>query len=159
MIAVSHTNERTPCRLGGSSSVGCRQTVFGVHRISEACFDSDELNTSSDDVFAPAEQARNDKAANRWDVDSETDARVVSQNESLKERSESIITLYMREIGRVKLLTRQEEIELAARIKQGDGEARDQMIKANLRLVVKIARSYEGMGCRCWTSSARGILD
>ena len=52
----------------------------------------------------------------------------------------------MREIGRVKLLTRQEEIELAARIKQGDGEARDQMIKANLRLVVKIARGYEGFG-------------
>jgi RNA polymerase primary sigma factor len=52
----------------------------------------------------------------------------------------------MREICRVKLLTRQEEIELAARIKQGDREAREQMIKANLRLVVKIARSYEGMG-------------
>jgi RNA polymerase primary sigma factor len=56
------------------------------------------------------------------------------------------ITLYFREIGRVKLLTRQEESELAERIKQGDPVARDRMIKANLRLVVKIARGYEGLG-------------
>ncbi|HVV70981.1 MAG TPA: sigma-70 family RNA polymerase sigma factor, partial [Verrucomicrobiae bacterium] len=56
------------------------------------------------------------------------------------------ITLYLREIGRVKLLTPQEEIELAARIKKGDKKAREQMIKANLRLVVKIARDYEGIG-------------
>ena len=54
--------------------------------------------------------------------------------------------LYLREIGRVKLLTREEEILLAERIKQGDEQAREQMIKANLRLVVKIARDYEGFG-------------
>ena len=46
----------------------------------------------------------------------------------------------------MKLLTPQEEIELAARIKKGDKKAREQMIKANLRLVVKIARDYEGIG-------------
>ena len=54
--------------------------------------------------------------------------------------------LYLREIGQVKLLTPGEEIELAARIKRGDKKAREQMIKANLRLVVKIARDYEGIG-------------
>ena len=46
----------------------------------------------------------------------------------------------------MKLLTPQEEIELAARIKKGDKKAREHMIKANLRLVVKIARDYEGIG-------------
>jgi RNA polymerase primary sigma factor len=56
------------------------------------------------------------------------------------------IRLYLREIGQVKLLTPQEEIELAAKIKKGDKKAREQMIKANLRLVVKIARDYEGIG-------------
>lgn len=60
--------------------------------------------------------------------------------------SESAIKLYLREIGKVKLLTPQEEIELAARIKQGDEEAREHMIKANLRLVVKIAHDYDGLG-------------
>jgi RNA polymerase primary sigma factor len=56
------------------------------------------------------------------------------------------LQLYLREIGQVKLLTPQEEIALAGRIKRGDQEAREQMIKANLRLVVKIARDYEGLG-------------
>jgi RNA polymerase primary sigma factor len=56
------------------------------------------------------------------------------------------IRIYLREIGQVKLLTPQEEIVLAARIQKGDKKAREQMIKANLRLVVRIARSYEGIG-------------
>jgi RNA polymerase primary sigma factor len=59
---------------------------------------------------------------------------------------DTAIKLYLREIGQVKLLTPQEEIELAAKIKRGDKKAREQMIKANLRLVVKIARDYEGIG-------------
>ncbi len=56
------------------------------------------------------------------------------------------IRLYMREIGEVPLLTIKEEIELAKRIKKGDPVARDHMIRANLRLVVKIARGYENYG-------------
>ena len=59
---------------------------------------------------------------------------------------ETAIKLYLREIGQVKLLSPQEEIELAARIKKGDKKAREQMIKANLRLVVKIAHDYENFG-------------
>ena len=54
--------------------------------------------------------------------------------------------LYLREIGQVKLLTPEEEIGLAERIQRGDQDARELMIKANLRLVVKIARDYEGLG-------------
>ena len=77
---------------------------------------------------------------------------VVEEQPVLQERERSsydgdtAIKLYLREIGQVKLLTPQEEIELAARIKKGDKKAREQMIKANLRLVVKIARDYEGIG-------------
>jgi RNA polymerase primary sigma factor len=56
------------------------------------------------------------------------------------------LQLYLREIGQVKLLTPAEEIVLAKRIKRGDEAAREHMIKANLRLVVKIARDYEGQG-------------
>jgi RNA polymerase primary sigma factor len=59
---------------------------------------------------------------------------------------DTAIKLYLREIGQVPLLTVQEEIDLAARIKKGDKKAREQMIKANLRLVVKIAHDYEGFG-------------
>ena len=59
---------------------------------------------------------------------------------------EAAIKLYLREIGQVALLTLPEELALAARIKKGDKAAREHMIKANLRLVVKIARDYDGLG-------------
>ena len=76
--------------------------------------------------------------------------RDASASEPPRERTsydgDSAIKLYLREIGQVKLLTPQEEIELAARIKKGDKKAREHMIKANLRLVVKIAHDYEGLG-------------
>ncbi len=56
------------------------------------------------------------------------------------------IQVYLQEIGRVPLLTLQQESDLAKRIKRGDQKAREHMIKANLRLVVKIARDYDGLG-------------
>jgi len=56
------------------------------------------------------------------------------------------MTMYMREITRYDLLTAEQEVELARRIKAGDVDARQRMINANLRLVVKIARRYMNRG-------------
>ena len=56
------------------------------------------------------------------------------------------LTLYMREVGQVRLLTPAEEIDLARKVQKGNAKARDLMIRANLRLVVKIAREYENLG-------------
>jgi RNA polymerase primary sigma factor len=56
------------------------------------------------------------------------------------------IKIYLREIGETPLLTPAEEIVLAARIKKGDEEAQQKMIRANLRLVVKIAHDYARYG-------------
>ena len=56
------------------------------------------------------------------------------------------LSRYLREIGRIPLLTPQQEIELAAKIKKGDAKAREQMINANLRFVVVIAREYANLG-------------
>lgn len=62
------------------------------------------------------------------------------------EHSDNGMKIYLREIGQVPLLTPQEEIDLAALIKQGNKEARAKMIRANLRLVVKIAHDYANLG-------------
>jgi RNA polymerase primary sigma factor len=74
------------------------------------------------------------------------DTTTFLRQESARYDGDTSIRLYLREIGQVKLLTPDEEIQLAARIKKGDKKAREHMIKANLRLVVKIARDYEGIG-------------
>jgi RNA polymerase primary sigma factor len=60
--------------------------------------------------------------------------------------SDSILSLYMREAGEVPLITPEQEVELAARIRRGDEAAREHMVRANLRFVIKIAREYENLG-------------
>ena len=60
--------------------------------------------------------------------------------------SDNSLRLYLREIAKTDLLTPEQEVELAARIKKGDKKARSHMIRANLRLVVKIAQDYSGYG-------------
>jgi len=65
-----------------------------------------------------------------------------SPDESVK----SSLDIYFREIDQTPLLTAEEERKLAYRIAEGDVAARDQMVRANLRLVVNIARSYGGKG-------------
>ncbi len=60
--------------------------------------------------------------------------------------SDSSLKLYLREISKTPLLTIQDEIDLAERIRNGDSEARAHMIRANLRLVVKIAQDYSNYG-------------
>ncbi len=74
---------------------------------------------------------------------------VSSQAEDVRElpsSERSTIKLYLQEIGKTPLLKPSEEVELAALIQQGDAQARERMIKANLRLVVKIAHDYSNFG-------------
>lgn len=70
-------------------------------------------------------------------------------NRSRKQRGDAVqspLETYLREINLTPLLTAEQEKQLAYRIEEGDGEARDQMVRANLRLVVNIARGYSGQG-------------
>jgi RNA polymerase primary sigma factor len=60
--------------------------------------------------------------------------------------NDTAMKVYLREIGRIQLLTPREEIELAAKIKKGDRKARALMISSNLRLVVTIAQDYANLG-------------
>lgn len=74
------------------------------------------------------------------DTESITDVR------ELPATDRNVMRTYMQEIGKTPLLTKEEEVVLAERIKKGDKAARDHMISANLRLVVKIAYDYNNFG-------------
>ena len=107
---------------------------------------------SEDDREPKAEAAEKEEVLKPAELEATTAVPATEEPLAPPERErtsydgDTAIKLYLREIGQVKLLTPQEEIELAARIKKGDRKARELMIKANLRLVVKIARDYEGIG-------------
>ena len=60
--------------------------------------------------------------------------------------SNNSLRIYLREIAKTELLSKDQEVELAAKIQQGDKKARSLMIRANLRLVVKIAQDYSNYG-------------
>ncbi len=64
----------------------------------------------------------------------------------LPSSEKSSLKLYLQDIGKTPLLSVEEEVQLARRIMKGDKEARDRMIRANLRLVVKIAQDYANFG-------------
>jgi RNA polymerase primary sigma factor len=88
------------------------------------------------------------KTPRTWRVSSrepDDEAAILDSAPSEPPRGDTL-QMYLNEIGQVKLITPQEEIVLARRIKKGDQRAREQMITANLRLVVKIARDYENLG-------------
>ncbi len=70
----------------------------------------------------------------------------VTDVRDLPSSEKSTIKLYLQEIGKTRLLKPSEEVELATLIQKGDKQARERMIKANLRLVVKIAHDYANFG-------------
>jgi RNA polymerase primary sigma factor len=79
-------------------------------------------------------------------AESDGEARKKVEVDLTVEPSLDSLRLYLRAIGRVSLLTAEQEVTLARRIERGDMQAKQQMIEANLRLVVSIAKSYLGRG-------------
>lgn len=78
--------------------------------------------------------------------DIDTDEDLLSQEQYFDDASDDSVRLYLREIGKIPLLSAEEELELAQRVVAGDKRAKDKMAEANMRLVVSIAKRYSGRG-------------
>lgn len=78
------------------------------------------------------------------DVDGDED--LLSQEQYFDDASDDSVRLYLREIGKIPLLSSEEEFELAQRVVAGEKKAKDKMAEANMRLVVSIAKRYSGRG-------------
>jgi len=72
--------------------------------------------------------------------------RQLKISKSITNRESQSLEKYLQEIGRVELITPEEEVKLAIRIKQGDMKALDRLTKANLRFVVSVAKQYQNQG-------------
>jgi RNA polymerase primary sigma factor len=79
-------------------------------------------------------------------------------NGDLAHATTDALQLFLNEAGRYKLLTAEEEVELAKRIERGEKEAKDLMINSNLRLVVSIAKRYQGHGLSLLDLIQEGII-
>lgn len=80
------------------------------------------------------------------DVEAETANLEKQEADYIKDIADDSVRLYLREIGKIPLLTGEQEVELAKKIGKGDKRAKDQMAEANMRLVVSIAKKYIGRG-------------
>ena len=79
-------------------------------------------------------------------------------NGDLAAATTDALQLFLNEAGRYPLLTAAEEVELAKRIERGDKEAKDLMVNSNLRLVVSIAKKYQGHGLSLLDLIQEGII-
>ena len=61
------------------------------------------------------------------------------------------VRMYLKEIGQIKLLSAEEEVDLAKRVSEGDQAAKNKLTEANLRLVVSIAKNIPAVACTFWT--------
>ncbi|PIR58667.1 MAG: RNA polymerase sigma factor RpoD [Candidatus Pacebacteria bacterium CG10_big_fil_rev_8_21_14_0_10_56_10] len=100
----------------------------------------DQLYQTGVDIFESVSQDSDDEAL----TTTQRELQILSTLES--EGSADPVRMYLKEIGRIPLLTREEEIRLAQRSEAGDSAAKEKLTSSNLRLVVSIAKKYIGRG-------------
>ncbi len=130
---------------------GCVE-LSDVARVAEAMeLDDEEVERLYDDI-----QNRGIELSDDCGRAETPDSTYVNGN--LAESTTDALQLFLNEMGKYKLLTAEEEVELAKRIERGDKEAKDLMINSNLRLVVSIAKRYQGHGLSLLDLIQEGII-
>ena len=99
-----------------------------------------------DIVLIEATEPKEEDFTDEWDEEEEEEEVEVADSVYLDDIADDSVRLYLREIGKIPLLTPEEELELAYKVVAGDKRAKDKMAEANMRLVVSIAKRYVGRG-------------
>jgi RNA polymerase primary sigma factor len=107
----------------------------------------DKLAPIDDDLISHDDAIADEPEIEPLEDDIESDDWQDDQKSSyLEDISDDSVRLYLREIGKIPLLSPEEELELAHKVVAGDKRAKDKMAEANMRLVVSIAKRYSGRG-------------
>ena len=107
------------------------------------------MNSKNEDILDAKDLALDFDEPESRDLENEeelTDEELAITAENVDAFADDSVRLYLREIGKIPLLTPEEEADLAQRIVKGDKKAKDQLVEANMRLVVSIAKRYGGRG-------------
>jgi RNA polymerase primary sigma factor len=102
--------------------------------------------TEEDIDLIPAPEPVATQVSDAWAAEEEAEETLPADTAYLDDIADDSVRLYLREIGKIPLLTAEEELALAKKVKSGDKRAKDQMAEANMRLVVSIAKRYVGRG-------------
>ena len=129
---------------------GCLELSEVSRTIEEAGLDEDDVERLYQDIQERGIELSDDCGR------SATDSSYV--NGDLAHSTTDALQLFLNEVGRYELLTAEEEVELAKRIERGDREAKERMINSNLRLVVSIAKKYQGHGLSLLDLIQEGII-
>ena len=107
------------------------------------------MSSKNDDILIKKDSTLDFDEPETDDLENEeelSDEDLAITTENVDAFADDSVRLYLREIGKIPLLTPEEETELAKRIVKGDKKAKDKMVESNMRLVVSIAKRYGGRG-------------
>jgi RNA polymerase primary sigma factor len=145
------TNEQIQALIARGEEEGCVNLSHLNELVAEHELTDDEIARLYEEL-----EERHIELADDCGRTSEDDSTYV--NGDLAIATTDALQLFLNEAGRWPLLTKEEEVELAKRIERGDAEAKERMINSNLRLVVSIAKKYQGHGLSLLDLIQEGII-
>src|SRR6266702_820530 len=131
--------------------IGCINMTAFTALVQELELDEDELNGLYEQIEGRGIELTDDCALPEVHESTYVNGEVAAM-------TTDSLQLFLNEAGRYPLLTAAEEVELAKRIERGDSKAKDKMINSNLRLVVSIAKKYQGHGLSLLDLIQEGII-
>lgn len=154
VVAVDNTDKIEEVLKQLSAKAGKKQNILEQQEVLDAVEEAgiyenlEEIYTklAADKVVVTTKEEPADDDI--WATSEEDEEALVAEQDTsyLDDISDDSVRLYLREIGKIPLLTAEEELALANRVVAGEKKAKDQMAEANMRLVVSIAKRYSGRG-------------